>query len=106
MNDKITISYLQKYIKAKDHKPELVKYYFLRLVEEVGELSRLFTKGAPIATEDCVEGTIEEEVWDIIYYALAIANCYDIDMEKWIPIKERISNEKHKNDIVFGQELI
>jgi len=106
MNDKITISYLQQYIKAKDHKPDLAKDYFLRLVEEVGELSRLITKGAPRATEDCIKGTIEEEVWDIIYYALAIANCYDIDVEKWIPIKEQISNDKHGNDIVFGQELI
>jgi NTP pyrophosphatase (non-canonical NTP hydrolase) len=98
----ITIKYLQEYIKAKDHNPNLAKDYFLRLAEEVGELSRAISKGAPKATETDIKGTIEEEIWDIVYYALAIANCYDIDVEKWIPIKERLSNEKYKNNISFA----
>ena len=34
-----TIKYLQEYIKAKDNHPELVKDYFLKLTEEMGELS-------------------------------------------------------------------
>ena len=33
MDGKTTINYLQKYIKSKDYKPELVKEYFLKLSE-------------------------------------------------------------------------
>ena len=36
MDGKTTVKYLQTYIKAKDHHPELVKDYFLKLAEEVG----------------------------------------------------------------------
>ena len=39
-----TINYLQEYIKAKDNHPELVKEYFLKLSEEVGELSEAIRK--------------------------------------------------------------
>ena len=36
MDGKATVKYLQTYSKAKDHHPELVKDYFLKLAEEVG----------------------------------------------------------------------
>lgn len=36
----ITISELQRYIKEKDHHPDLKKDYFLKLSEEVGELAK------------------------------------------------------------------
>jgi NTP pyrophosphatase (non-canonical NTP hydrolase) len=99
MNDRgyITIKYLQQYIKSKDYNPELKKDYFLKLSEEVGELARVMRKEAIPATETELKGTIEEELWDIIYYTLAIANCYEIDVEKWIPVKEKINNEKYGN---------
>ena len=77
----ITIKYLQEYIKAKDNNPDLVKDYFLKLSEEVGELAKVIRKNVEPATEDEIKGTKEEEIWDVIYYALAIANCYDIDLE-------------------------
>ena len=35
----IKISYLKKFIKEREYKPELKEKYFLKLVEEVGELS-------------------------------------------------------------------
>lgn len=41
------------------------------------------------ATERQIKETIEEELRDVIYYILAIANCYDIDLEKWISIKRK-----------------
>jgi hypothetical protein len=41
---------------------------------------------------------------DIIYYALAIANLYDIDLEQVIPRKEAINNEKHRNTVTFTPE--
>ncbi len=53
-------------------------------------------KNAPPATESALKGTIEEEIYDVIYYALAIANCYDIDVEKWIYVKEKLNDEKYE----------
>ena len=72
MDGKTTIKYLQSFIKAKDYKPELAKDYFLKLSEEVGELSRAMRKGLKAPNSNDIKGTIDEEVWDVIYYALAI----------------------------------
>jgi len=94
----ITISQLQRYIKEQDYSPELKQGYFLKLAEEVGELSRAMRKNNTPATESEFKGTIEEEIYDVIYYALAIANCYDIDVEKWIYIKEKLNDEKYNRD--------
>ena len=97
----ISIKYLQEYIKSKDYKPDLAKEYFLKLAEETGELACAMHKNLRPSDPDQIKGTIEEEIWDVIYFALAIANCYDIDVERIIPLKEKLSNEKYKNDVVF-----
>lgn len=96
-----TISCLQKYIKAKDYRPNLVKDYFLKLSEEVGELANAIRKNEIQHNEENIKGTINEELWDVIYYAIAIANCYDIDLEKAIKEKEKINNIKYKSEIIF-----
>jgi NTP pyrophosphatase (non-canonical NTP hydrolase) len=44
MRHNITIKYLQQYIKDKDFKPELKEGYFMKLVEEVGELAEVVRK--------------------------------------------------------------
>ena len=97
----ISIGYLQEYIKSKDHKPELKDRYFMKLAEEVGELSRAMRKNLRPASENDIKGTIDEELWDVIYYALALANCYDVDLEKVIPLKEKLGNEKYGHTIEF-----
>lgn len=98
----ITIKYLQDYIKSKDYNPNLKKDYFLKLAEEVGELARAMHKNLRPLDETQIKETIEEELWDVIYFALAIANCYDIDLEKIIPKKEILNNEKYNNDVIFN----
>jgi NTP pyrophosphatase (non-canonical NTP hydrolase) len=100
----ITLRYLQKYIKAKDFSPDLKETYFLKLSEEVGELARAMRKKRRMI-EDNVKETIEEELWDVIYYVLAIANTYDIDLEEVIPLKEKLNNEKYNTGMSFGEEL-
>jgi len=94
----ITIARLQRFIKEKDHHPELAQEYFFKLAEEVGELSRAICKNATPATEEALKGTIEEEIYDVIYYALALANCYDIDVEKWIYVKEKLNDAKYSRE--------
>lgn len=101
MDGNTTIKYLQNYIKSKDYHPELKKDYFLKLSEEVGELSRAMRKSILAVDADKIKGTIDEELWDVIYYALTIANCYNIDIESTIKAKEEINNKKYNTNIQF-----
>ena len=103
MDGKTTVKYLQNYIKAKDYKPELKKDYFLKLSEEVGELAKAMRKNLKADNFENIKGTIDEELWDVIYYALAIANCYDIDIEQVIKAKEDLNRIKYNSEIVFEE---
>ena len=91
----ITIQELQDYIKSKDYKPELKNAYFQKLIEEVGELSEVIRKDKRLEQEGTIKGTIEEEVYDVLYYVLAIANVYDIELEKCFHLKEELNKEKY-----------
>jgi len=101
----ITIGYLQEYIKTNDYVPEQKERYFMKLAEEVGELSRAMRKNLRPEGEDSIKETIDEELWDVIYYAIALANCYDIDLEKAIPMKEKINNEKYGDRKKYGDRV-
>ncbi len=101
MDGKTTIRYLQEYIKSKDYCPDLTGAYFLKLSEEVGELAKAIRKNLRSADGTDIKGTIDEELWDVIYYAIAIANCYGIDLERAIELKEGINNEKYNTGIFF-----
>jgi len=101
MDGNTTVKYLQNYIKAKDCHPELLKDYMLKLTEEVGELSRAVRKGLKAPDTDNIKGTIDEEIWDVIYYALAVANLYDINVEQVIKAKCELSERKYPSDVVF-----
>ena len=103
MDGNTTIKYLQSYIKAKDYHPELLKDYFLKLTEEVGELSRAMRKNVKAQSDTNIKGTIDEELWDVIYYALAIANLYDVDMEQTIKAKVKLSERKYPTQVLFEE---
>lgn len=100
----ISIKYLQEYIKSKDYRPDSLMSYFLKLTEETGELARAMRKNLRPEIDSQVKETIEEELWDVIYYVLAIANIYDIDLETVIPLKEGINNEKYNSGVTFDPE--
>lgn len=113
---KITIRYLQEYLKGKDFDETRPIDYLLKLYEEIGELSEAIHKNVlPALTgqnpaseavkparEDDFRGSVEEELWDTMYYLLCIANLYHIDMEKWIAIKERYNNARYNPGAVFA----
>ena len=94
MNKNITLKELQEFIKAKDNKTDRKHAYFMKLVEEVGELGRMIRKhdfeGEPIkeAEKGKIKDTLEEEMYDVLYYVMALANLYDVDMEKCFRLKE------------------
>ena len=101
MDGRISIAYLQSYIKSKDHCPEQVLGYFLKLAEETGELARAMNKGLRPKAPGEIRDTVDEELWDVIYYTLAIANCYGIDMEAVIPRKEALNNVRYPGPAPF-----
>ena len=103
MDGKTTIKYLQNYIKSKDYSPNAVKDYFLKLSEEMGELSKAIRKNLLKSQSETVKETIDEELWDVIYYCLAIANCYNIDIEQTIKEKEEINSAKYNRKIKFEE---
>ena len=103
MDGNTTIKYLQSYIKEKDYHPELLKDYFLKLSEEVGELSRAMRKGLKADNDTDISGTIDEELFDVIYYALAIANIYDIDIEQVAKVKSRMTENQYPSAVKFEE---
>lgn len=103
MDGKTTIKYLQNYIKQKDYHPELLKDYFLKLSEEVGELSRAMRKGLKAQNNEEIKETIDEELWDVIYYTLAIANLYNIDLEQVIKTKEAMNKTRYPSSVLFEE---
>ena len=100
----ITIRYMQRYIAAKQN--QLDDYdrdtAYIKLVEEVGELARAIIHGSGHASgpED-LKDTLEEELCDILYYTFKLANAMDVDLEKWIPLKENYNNRRYPSGIVF-----
>jgi len=99
----ITVRYIQEYLKKKDYNKAARTDYMLKLVEEVGELSRALYKwdGQSHPEADGVKGTLEEELCDVLYYTLALANVCDIDVETWFPRKEELNAKKWNQPIPF-----
>jgi len=93
-SENITIRELQEYIKSKDYKPGLEHGYFLKLVEEIGELAEVIRKDKRLGNDSDIKGTIEEELYDVLYYVLALANLYDVDVEKSCLLKEEINKKR------------
>ena len=90
----ITIRELQEYIKNKDYKPGLELGYFLKLVEEIGELAEVIRKDKRLGNDSDIKGTIEEELYDVLYYVLALANLYNVDLERSCLLKEEINKKR------------
>lgn len=91
----MTIRVLQNYIREKDCHPDLKLQYLQRLVEEVGELAKAMRKDVRYAQTQDIKGTLEEELYDVLYYIVALSNVYDIDLEAVMKLKEPVSSAKY-----------
>jgi NTP pyrophosphatase (non-canonical NTP hydrolase) len=91
----LTLRELQLRLKEKDYKPELKQAYFLKLIEEVGELAEVLRKDKRLIDHETIKGTIEEELYDVLYYVISLANVYNIDLEQCHILKEAINREKY-----------
>ncbi len=85
--EKITISNLQMLIKEIDHKNNSIDKYFYKLTEEVGELAQAIRKDKRLKDNGTIKGTIEEELYDVLYYVICLANMYDINLEECMFLK-------------------
>jgi len=98
MKRPVTLKQLQKYIKKRDYKPKKKPNYFLKLIEEVGELSEMIKKDRRLDPEDertkAIKGTLEEELADVLYYVVALANVHKIDLEEAFLKKQAYNNKK------------
>ena len=84
--------------KIKQNKKENGQRLVLKLIEEFGELAENIRKNVRYNGEN-IKGTIEEEVFDVFYYIIAIANDYEIDLEKIFYIKDEL------NEVKYGREF-
>lgn len=92
----ITIRELQNYIAEKDNRDGQDFAYYLKFVEEVGELADAIhyerrLDGAPIRDK---RSTMEEEFYDVLYYLLLLCNRMGIDMTEAAFLKERFNQER------------
>lgn len=91
----ITLKQLQAYIKEKDHRPELKHQYMLKLFEEIGELAEAVRKDKLYRDTGQIKGTIDEELYDVLYYVAAIANVYGVDLETSYRLKEQLNRSRY-----------
>lgn len=76
----ITLKQLQEAIKKMDHKNNAIDKYFYKLSEEVGELAQVIRKNKRLKDSESIKNTIEEELYDGLYYVICLANNFDIDL--------------------------
>jgi NTP pyrophosphatase (non-canonical NTP hydrolase) len=94
LKEELTLKNLQEYIKKTDFNPEAKNHYFYKLIEEIGELSEVIRKNNRLEQNGTIKGTIEEEIYDVLYYVAALANVYDIDLQECFKLKEEINKVK------------
>lgn len=47
-----------------------------------------------LSSADTIKGTIEEELYDVLYYTVSPANVYDIDLTQCFYLKEELNRTK------------
>jgi len=107
--DNLTLNYLQKAIKKVDGITEgdsrLADKYFMKFIEEVGELSECIRKNKKMIDNN-IKDTIEEELYDVLYYIICLANIYNIDLEKSIALKEDINSKKYNRKSILDKDFL
>jgi len=96
MESNITITQLQQYIKTKDWGEK--HNWILKFMEESGELAGAILHNYPHAEGNIYKDTIEEEFGDVLFCLCALANLYDVDIEKWFVIKQKEIDKKYNTN--------
>ena len=102
MNE-ITLRELQNAITKIDHKNNAIYKYFYKLLEEVGELAQVIRKNKRLENGKSIKDTVEEELYDVLYYIICLANMYEIDLTECAILKEKINSEKYGRKSIFDE---
>lgn len=102
MNE-MTLKELQKAITKIDHKNNAIDKYFYKLTEEVGELAKVIRKDKRLANSETIKDTVEEELYDVLYYIICLANMYEIDLTQCAILKEKLNSEKYNRKSIFDE---
>ncbi len=90
-----TLRDFQQYVKDMEQARGLqndIHHYSLMMGEEVGELFKAIRKREKHQIDKNSQvGSIEEELADIFIFICAIANLYNIDLEKALREKEKVN---------------
>ena len=100
MGQEITLRQLQEAIVKIDHKNNSIDKYFYKLSEEVGELAKVIRKNQRLATSESI---IEEELYDVLYYVVCLANMYEIDLSECARLKEELNAKKYGRNSIFDE---
>ena len=100
----ISIKELQNAIKKIDHKNNAIDKYFYKLIEEVGELAKAIRKDKRLENSETIKETIEEELYDVLYYVVCLANMFEIDLTQCAMLKEELNSKKYNRKSIFENE--
>ena len=103
MERDLSLRRLQECIKNIDYKRDLNDKYMLKLMEEVGELAEVIRKNKRMKDTESIKGTIEEELSDVLYYIVCLANINDIDLQECLYLKEKLNCEKYNRKNIFEE---
>ena len=103
MKNDLTIKKLQECIKNINHKNNSNEKYMLKLMEEVGELAEVIRKNKRMEEGKTIKGTVEEELQDVLYYIVCLANINDINLQECIYLKEKLNCEKYNRKNMFEE---
>lgn len=101
---KISIKELQNAIMKIDHKNNAIDKYFYKLTEEVGELAKAIRKDKRLENSETIKETIEEELYDVFYYVICLANMFEIDLTQCAMLKEELNSKKYNRKSIFEDE--
>ncbi len=94
----MTLSDMQNLFKTIHFQPTQKQEYFLKLVEEVGELAEAIRKDKPrdeTKNNSDIKDTIAEELYDVLCYVIYLANAYEIDLTQTSTLKEQYNKLKY-----------
>ena len=77
----------------------------MKFIEEVGELSECVRKNKRMI-DNSIKNTVEEELYDVLYYIICLANVYNIDLEKSIFLKEEINSKKYNRKSICDDSFL
>lgn len=97
----VNISEMQAQVEAYDERfgwdKDKVCHVALHIMEELGEVSRRILRYEGYKKEEFNQKELAEELTDMLYLTLKLANKFDIDLdEEWAAVEPRYEKKKDK----------